>query len=175
MPLTGASSLCQALPARLLPLDAQRDGDKHQSGSELNARHRHQRKANQATDKVNARTARPEERGRRVLGFFAHAGPGEVFRFEEACVIAGSRERLRACLAIHPNLQNASLTLAKIRFADVHAGLDAGAAYAFDEEAFERFAPLARDAGIDVAETFPAGEPDTFSFVKVALADADTP
>ena len=127
------------------------------------------------TDKVDARTARPEDRGSRVLGFFAHAGPGEVFRFEEACVVAGSRERLRACLATHPTLRNASLTLAKIRFADVRAALDAGAAYAFDEEAFERFAPLALDAGIDVAETFPAGEPDTFSFVKVALADSDTP
>ena len=127
------------------------------------------------TDKVDARTARPEDRGSRVLGFFAHAGPGEVFRFEEACVVAGSRERLRACLATHPKLRDASLTLAKIRFADVRTGLDAGAAYAFDEEAFERFAPFARDAGIDVAEAFPAGEPDTFSFVKVALADSDTP
>ena len=122
---------------------------------------------------VSTRTARPRDRDSRVLGFFAYAGPEEVFRFDEACVIAGSRERLQACLATHPKLRDASLTLAKIRFADVHAGLDAGAAYALDEEAFERFAPLARDAGIDIAETFPDGEPDTFSFVKVALADTE--
>ena len=108
-----------------------------------------------------------------MLGFFAYAGPDEVFRFDEACVIAGSRERLQACLATHPKLRDASLTLAKIRFADVHEGLNAGAAYALDEEAFERFAPLARDAGIDVAETFPEGEPETLDFVKVALADAE--
>ena len=119
------------------------------------------------------RTARSRERDSRVLGFFAHAGPDEVFRFEEACVVAGSQERLRACLAIHPNLRDVSLTLAKIRFADVHAGLDAGAAYAFDEEAFGRFAPLARDAGIDVAETFPDRDVEAFNFVKVKLADAD--
>ena len=125
------------------------------------------------TREVNTRTARPRDRDSRVLGFFAYAGPEEVFRFDEACVIAGSRERLQACLATHPKLRGASLTLAKIRFADVHAGLDAGAAYALDEEAFDRFAPLARDAGIDIAETFPDGEPDTFSFVKVALADAE--
>lgn len=110
-----------------------------------------------------------------MVGFFAHDGPGEVFRFEEACVVAGSRERLRACIATHPNLRNASLALAKIRFADVLAGLDAGAAYAFDEESFERFAPLARDAGIDVAETFPRRDADALDFVKVRLADADTP
>ena len=122
--------------------------------------------------RVNTRTARSRDRDSRVLGFFAYAGPDEVFRFDEACVIAGSRERLHACVATHPKLRGASLTLAKIRFADVHAGLDAGAAYALDEEAFERFAPLARDAGIDVAETFPDGEPGTLSFVKVALADA---
>ena len=128
-------------------------------------------RANQVTRKAGTRTVR--DRDSRVLGFFAYAGPEEVFRFEEACVIAGSRERLQACLATHPKLRDASLTLAKIRFADVHAGLDAGAAYALDEEAFERFAPLARDAGIDIAETFPEGKPDTFSFVKVVLADAD--
>ena len=126
-------------------------------------------------DKVNARTVRLHDRNSRVLGFFAYAGPGEVFRFEEACVIAGSRERLQACLAAHPNLRSTSLTLAKIRFADVHAGLDAGAAYALDEKAFERFAPLARDAGIEVAETFPEGEPGALSFVKVVLADAEGP
>lgn len=131
------------------------------------------RRAKRGTHKVNIGPARHHDRDSRVLGFFAYAGPGEVFRFEEACVITGSRERLRTCLAIHPELRNASLTLAKMRFADVHAGLDAGAAYAFDEEAFERFAPLARDAGIDVAETFPKGEPDALSFVKVVLADAE--
>ena len=110
-----------------------------------------------------------------MLGFIAHAGPDEVFRFEEACVVAGSPDRLRACLSIHPKLRDASLTLAKIRFADVHAGLDAGAAYAFDEEAFGRFAPLARDAGIDVAETFPDREVEAFNFVKVRLAKPDAP
>ena len=124
---------------------------------------------------VTVRTARSHERDSRVLGFFAQADSNEVFRFEEACVIAGSPERLRACLATHPKLRNASLTLSKIRFADVHAGLDAGAAYAFDEEAFERFAPLARDARIDVAETFPHHDIDGFNFLKVKLADADTP
>ncbi|MDD9982110.1 MAG: hypothetical protein OXU81_12265 [Gammaproteobacteria bacterium] len=120
-----------------------------------------------------ARTVRSRERDSRVLGFFAHAGRDEVFRFEEACVVAGSQERLRACLATHPKLRDAALTLAKIRFADVHAGLDAGAAYAFDEEAFGRFAPLARDAGIDVAETFPDSDVEAFNFVKVQLADVD--
>ena len=130
-------------------------------------------KASQVTRKVSTRTARLHDRDSRVLGFFAYAGPDEVFRFEDACVIAGSRERLQACLTTHPRLRDASLTLAKIRFADVHAGLHAGAAYALDAEAFERFAPLARDAGIDIAETFPEGEPDTLSFVKVALAGAE--
>ena len=123
---------------------------------------------------TTAGIGRPGGVGTRVLGFFAYAGPGEVFRFEEACVVAGSRERLQAYLAAHPRLRKASLTLAKIRFADVYVGLAAGSSYAFDEEAFERFAPLARDAGIDVAETFPDREPDTFSFVKVALAEPGT-
>ena len=129
--------------------------------------------ANQVRREVNTRTAHSRDHDSRVLGFFAYAGPDEVFRFDEACVIAGSRERLQACLATHPKLRDASLTLAKIRFADVHAGLDEGAAYALDGEAFERFAPLARDAGIDVTETFPDGEPGTLSFVKVALADGE--
>ena len=130
-------------------------------------------RANQVRPEVNSRTAHSRDRDSRVLGFFAYAGPDEVFRFDEACLIAGSRERLQACLATHPKLRDASLTLAKIRFSDVRAGLDEGAVYALDEEAFERFAPLARDAGIDVAETFPDAEPGTLRFVKVALADAE--
>ena len=117
---------------------------------------------------------RPGGVGSRVLGFFAYAGPGEVFRFEEACVVTGTRERLQACLAINPRLRKASLTLSKIRFADVYVGLAAGSSYAFDDEAFGRFAPLARDTGIDVAETLPDREPDRFSFVKVALAEPGT-
>ncbi len=119
------------------------------------------------------RTVAAHDRDSRVLGFFAQAGPDEVFRFEDACVIAGTRDRLRACLAINPKLRDASLTFAKIRFGDVHAGLEAGAAYAFDEEAFERFAPLARGAGIDVAASFPGHDDDAFNFVRVKLADTD--
>ena len=160
-------------------------------------------RANQVRREVNTRTAHSRDRDSRVLGFFAYAGPDEVFRFDEACLIAGSQERLQACLATHPKLRDASLTLAKIRFSDVRAGLDEGAAYALDEEAFERFAnpkcfhprrkaferfdpafPVLRlrrapspappaTAGIDVAETFPDAEPDTLRFVKVALADAE--
>ena len=113
-----------------------------------------------------------------MLGVYAHAGPDEVFRFEEACLIAGSRERLRAYVSTRPQLRNAALSISKIRFADVHAGLDSGAAYAFDKEAFERFAPLARDAGIDVAETFPESSGrgnDAFRFLKIRLADPQAP
>ena len=111
-----------------------------------------------------------------MLGFFAYAGAAEVFRFEDACVVAGSRDSLRGYLAGNPQLANAPLSISKTRFADVCAGLDAGAAYAFDREAYERFAPLARAAGIDVADAFPESsgtEAESFSFVKVRLADAD--
>ena len=114
--------------------------------------------------------------GSRVLGFFAYADADEVFRFENACVVAGSRDRLRRYLVGIPKLANAALAISKIRFADVYAGLDAGAAYAFDREAYERFAPLARDAGIDVADAFPEScgpEAESFSFVKVRLADSN--
>ena len=119
---------------------------------------------------------RHEENSSRVLGFFAYADAGEVFRFEDACVVAGSRDRLRDYVAGNPKLADAGLAISKIRFADVHTGLDAGAAYAFDRDAFERFAPLARAAGIGVADAFPepsSQEGDSFSFVKVTLEDPD--
>ena len=111
-----------------------------------------------------------------MLGFIAYATAAEVFRFEDACVVAGSPERLRRYLAGNPGLAGAALAISKIRFADVHAGLDTGAAYAFDRAAYERFAPLARDAGIDVADAFPESsgtEAESLSFVKVRLADAN--
>ena len=123
---------------------------------------------------MSIRRARHGRNDSRVLGVCAQAAPDEVFRFEDACLIAGSPERMRTYLAANPRLRGSAMAVSKIRFADVHAGLDAGAAYAFDREAFERFSPLARDAGIDVAETFPESpdrENEAFSFVKVRLAD----
>jgi hypothetical protein len=44
------------------------------------------------------------------------------------------------------------LTIRKTRFGEILDGVSVGAAYAFDEQAYSRFLPLARAAGLSAAE-----------------------
>ena len=41
-------------------------------------------------------------------------------------------------------------TIKKTRFGEIMRGLKLGAAYAFDEDAYNRFYPLAKEVGLDV-------------------------
>jgi hypothetical protein len=43
-------------------------------------------------------------------------------------------------------------TIRKTRLGEILAGIEVGAAYAFDEESYARFLPLARAAGLQPAE-----------------------
>ena len=43
-------------------------------------------------------------------------------------------------------------TVRKTRFGEIMKGLSLGAAYAFDQEAYGRFLPLGRQAGLALAE-----------------------
>ena len=62
------------------------------------------------------------------------------------------------------------VTLAKARFGDIKRALQYGAAYSFDEEAYGRFYPPARKAGICAGrEDFSGETPAGLHFVRVQL------
>jgi len=100
-------------------------------------------------------------RSRTVIGWFAFAGPN-ILCDGDACVIAGSQEAMRRIMARRSTRGAPSLTIKKTRFGEVMTGLSLGAAYCFDEEAYNRFFPLAQREGLslgpeDFADPGPRG------------------
>ena len=92
------------------------------------------------------------DRDSRVIGYFAYRSPTDLVCTDtDACVIAGSDEAMQQYLReLAPSAAGASIR--KTRFIEILRGLNLGAAYAFDKESYARFYPLAREAGLDVAQ-----------------------
>ena len=102
----------------------------------------------------------------KVIGYFAFASRTEVFCDGDSCVIAGSEADL---LAYMSKLNPAQRTLKKTRFSEILQGLRLGAAYSFDETAYNRFYPLAKTEGIELGpeDFYPA--PTGMHFVRVQI------
>lgn len=84
----------------------------------------------------------------KVIGYFAQKSPTELFCDERALVITGSESLMKQALALHGQSPASAFTIRKTRFRDILAGIQYGGAYAFDEESYRRFAPLAETFGI---------------------------
>jgi hypothetical protein len=110
----------------------------------------------------------PDKYGK-VVGFFAYASPSEVVCTGEACVISGSEMAMRDYLKeVSPH--GKMHTIRKTRFGEIRKGLQMGAAYAFDEDSYKIFYPLAREEGLDVAKAdFGAKKQEGFRFFTVKL------
>ena len=106
----------------------------------------------------------------RIVGYFAHLSATDVLCTDvDACLISGSREAMERYLAEMAH-DARKATIKKTRFGEVLRGLQLGAAYAFDREAYERFRPLALHAGVPVAEAdFAAQERRGGRFFTVRL------
>jgi len=103
----------------------------------------------------------------KVIGYFAYISPSEVVCDGDACIIAGSEADLKAYLVSLASGQLTGYTIRKTRFGEIMRGMRLGAAYAFDEGAYNRFYPLAKREGLSLG-------PEDFSptatgrhFVKV--------
>jgi hypothetical protein len=90
-------------------------------------------------------------RSSKVIGYFAYASKTEVLCTEiNACLIAGSDQAMRRYLIELDPGQRKAWTVKKTRFGEIHRGLSLGAAYAFDEESYKKFYPLAIKEGLPV-------------------------
>ena len=112
-------------------------------------------------------------RSRKIIGYFAFASPTEVVCTGDrgnACVISGSVRAMKAFLKeIDPHDQKRHI-VKKTRFGEILRGLNLGAAYGFDEEAYKKFYPLARKEGLPVGEAnFNEMEDKNFQFFTVQL------
>jgi hypothetical protein len=112
------------------------------------------------------------QRDMKVVGYFAYFSPARVVCTDvDACVVSGSSGAMEAHLAeIDPHGASGA-TVKKTRFGEILRGLQLGAAYAFDQESYGRFYPLAREAGIRVAAAnFEGQRPCGGRFFTVRLA-----
>lgn len=89
----------------------------------------------------------------KVIGVFAYRARTEVICVNtDACLIAGSEEAMREYVSEFTDSAPDELTIRKTRFVEILDGVRTGAAYAFDEQAYSRFLPLAREAGLSATE-----------------------
>ncbi|MFN0314991.1 MAG: hypothetical protein ACKVQA_08140 [Burkholderiales bacterium] len=86
----------------------------------------------------------------KVIGYFAYTSPSEVACDGDACVIAGSEAGMKAYLVALGSGQPTRHTIRKTRFGEIMRGMRLGAAYAFDEAAYNRFYPLAKREGLSL-------------------------
>lgn len=87
----------------------------------------------------------------KIIGFFAYSSPREVVCTDNAaCIIAGFQKSMEEYLKELDPHNRKIRTIRKTRFGEIMQGLLQGAAYAFDEDAYSRFYPLAREAGLEV-------------------------
>ena len=78
----------------------------------------------------------------KVMGYFAYRSQTEVICDGDACVISGSEQDLVNYIKfISPKFLKKT-TIKKTRFGEIIKGIKLGAAYAFDEQSYNRFYPL---------------------------------
>lgn len=92
------------------------------------------------------------KRDSKVIGYFSYSSPTEIVCTGNACVIAGSNKSMRSYLDEIDPIGQKERTIKKTRFGEILRGLKLGAAYAFDEESYGRFYPLALQEGLPVEE-----------------------
>lgn len=86
----------------------------------------------------------------KVIGYFAYHLPAEVVCDGDACVIAGSEESMRDYIKSVSSVSLKRNTIKKTRFGEIIDGIKRGGAYAFDEQSYNRFFPLANKVGFNL-------------------------
>jgi hypothetical protein len=110
----------------------------------------------------------------KVVGYFSYTNAGGVCCDGDACIIAGTEERMKYYI----NKMGKSCQkdiIKKTRFGEIISGIKQGWAYAFDEGAYSRFYDLATINGITdlpKKEEF-LGRPDAkMHFIRIQFTGA---
>ena len=104
----------------------------------------------------------------KVIGYFAHKSKLEVFCDGDACIIAGSEKKIIEYLSKMKENNLSNFTIKKTRFYEIMNGIMYGAAYCFDEEAYNRFYPLAEKKGLNFGpEEFSKKKSKYLEFIRI--------
>jgi hypothetical protein len=103
----------------------------------------------------------------KVIGYFAYKSKLEIFCDGDACIISGSENKMSEYLSKTKEANISDFTIKKTRFFEIMNGLNYGAAYSFDEEAYNRFYPIAKNEGLTINSVdFSKKKSDNIEFVR---------
>ena len=104
----------------------------------------------------------------KVIGYFAFSSPTEVICEGDACVISGNEQGMRNYIQSASPDASKKTTIKKTRFGEIIKGMEMGAPYAFDEQSYNRFYPLANKIGFNLKEEDFSGETETgYHFIVI--------
>ncbi len=99
------------------------------------------------------------DKAAKVLGYIAVVpGSINVLCDGDSCVIAGSEKAMNKCISAFGVDSAVPHRITKARYGHVMTAMKMGGAYSLDTESFARFAPLAREDGLDILEFKPQGK-----------------
>jgi hypothetical protein len=96
----------------------------------------------------------------KVVGYFGFVPPANAICDGDACIIAGSEASFKKYLEVANPPNAGKVVIKKTRFHEILRGLSLGGPYSFDAEAYGRFYPLAKKAGLDIPEANFGLKPD---------------
>lgn len=95
------------------------------------------------------------DRYSKIIGYFAfQPGTMNAFCDGDACVIANSEKAMESYILKMGKGKIKDYRIKKTRYGEILKGLQMGAAYAFDEKAYNVFYPLAKADGMNLFEVF---------------------
>jgi hypothetical protein len=105
----------------------------------------------------------------KVIGVFAYLPGGKVVCDGNSCIIAGSEGKMKKYISLQgPQSDIHKITIKKTRFGEIKKGMELGGAYSFDEEAYNRFYPIAQKHGIKIGpEDFTDNPEKGLHFVRI--------
>jgi len=117
------------------------------------------------TARGRTRRRRGSSDAERVVGFFASDGTNALCH-EEACIITGTSQAMQQLLTQRG--RRSRMTIYKTTFGEIRQGLQWGAAYGFDKQAYDVFRPLADRAGLPLVEQrLTSPDSDTLHVVRL--------
>jgi len=90
----------------------------------------------------------------KVIGYLAHNREGALYVDEDACLVLGSQKKMEGYIKLleTSEKEKQKLQISKTRFGEIREGIELGAAYSFDKEAYIRYSTIMKEKGIEVRE-----------------------
>ena len=109
----------------------------------------------------------------KVIGYFSYTNFGEVCCDGDACIIAGTEEKMRVYIN-RIEKSNQKDIIKKTRFGEIINGMRQGGAYSFDKESYNRFYDIAITNGVTelpAKETFLEKSDVETHFMRIQIVE----